>query len=230
MHTLEFKNVAGWVKPPPLVYVSPIGISEATRAYREFWVGEAKLTEDGTLVRIDSPIVSAAWEDVFYIEAADRSSGIRVESVGHGFIEDDTVYVKGYLRTNSHDERYIEPVTITPTGSGDITPLGMPNRSIGGGDSLDSVTGFGQRGVLGGFGLNNIGLLVTTWGAFTKLDNSTFTVDDGSGPVKCIVPAGVTLDPAWTYVAVTGISSCEQDGGVLHRLLRVRSAADIVPL
>ncbi|HOM73298.1 MAG TPA: hypothetical protein PLP86_13740, partial [Armatimonadota bacterium] len=69
--------------------------------------------------------------------------------------------------------------------------------------------------------LNNIGLLVRTCGKFTY-------IDDGSGiNLKCIVPDDVTLDENWTFVAVTGISSCEMVGDELHRLLLVRSQSDI---
>jgi len=91
-----------------------------------------------------------------------------------------------------------------------------------------AVGGAGQRGVTGGFGLNNIGLLVRIWGRFIYVDASSFLVDDGGGtPVKCVVPEGVTLDPAWQYVGVTGISSCYKSGDDLMPLLRVRDASDI---
>ena len=192
-------------------------------------VGEAKLIGDGTLVRIDSPIVSAAWDDVFYIEEDDRSSGIRVESVAHGFTEGDAVYVKGYLRTNPHDERYIEPVSITPMGSGGVAPLGMNNKWLGGGDFFYDAGPpiSGQRGITGASGLNNIGLLVKTWGEVTYVGADYFTIDDGSDVnVKCLVPAGVTL-PNLGDVSVTGISSCEKGHAELHRVLRIRDQNDI---
>ena len=107
----------------------------------------------------------------------------------------------------------------------------MTNRSVGGGDFLDSITGFGQRGITGGFGLNNIGLLVTTWGEVSSVGADSFIIDDGSGvDVRCVVPAGVTLPGVDNYVAVTGASSCEKVGDDLYRLLRVREQDDIVVL
>ena len=63
----------------------------------------------------------------------------------------------------------------------------------------------GQQGIIGAFGLNNTGLLVRTWGRI------------------------VERDPTWSYVGVTGISSCEKDGTELHSVLRVRTQSDIVP-
>jgi hypothetical protein len=115
-------------------------------------------------------------------------------------------------------------------------PLGLSNRSLGGGD-LGYSAGppkLGQQGVKFGAGLNNIGLLVTVWGRVTEIEDAQpstwFKIDDGSGtPVKCIAPQGVTIDPAWQYVVVTGISSCERIGSGLHRVLRARKPGDIMP-
>jgi len=47
---------------------------------------------------------------------------------------------------------------------------------------------------------------------FGYINQSTFTIDDGSGSVKCVVSAGVTIDPNWRFVEVTGISSREKVG------------------
>ncbi len=107
------------------------------------------------------------------------------------------------------------------------TPMGATNSSLGGGGS--SAGSNGQQGVYGGSGLNNIGLLMTTWGIYSKTGAQTFTVDDGSGaPVTCVVPSSVTLGAGWKFVAVTGISSCQVVGEQVQRLLRVRTSADIV--
>ena len=93
---------------------------------------------------------------------------------------------------------------------------------------LDSITGFGQRGITGAYGLNNVGLLIKTWGEVTSVGANEFTIDDGSDvDVKCIVPAGVTLPNPGDLVFVTGISSCERVGDDLHRLLRIRNQDDI---
>ena len=61
-------------------------------------------------------------------------------------------------------------------------------------------------------GLNNIGMLVRVCGKLTYIDANNFTLDDGSGiAVHCVTPTGVTVNPLWQYVAVTGISSCERE-------------------
>lgn len=57
-------------------------------------------------------------------------------------------------------------------------PLAMTNAAIGGG-MLNQYT----PGVEGGAGLNNIGLLIKTWGKVTFVDatNKVFYIDDGTG-------------------------------------------------
>jgi hypothetical protein len=116
----------------------------------------------------------------------------------------------------------------------------MPVRNLGGGDWLyDTATGAGQNGVDGGFGLNNIGLLVTVTGKVVTAASDAFYVEDGStalagsAPVrlyaKVICPPGTTVPAAGSMVNVTGISSCEKQNGTLHRVLKLRSENDIRP-
>ena len=201
-------------------------------------ISEAKLLPNDTPVTVSAAIVSAAWTDVFYIEADDRSSGIRVEKAAHGLTDDNVrADVAGILKTNSDGERYIHASTADPAGSGSVEPLGMVNQSLGGGDLLDPITGIGQLGVKDGKGVNNIGLLVQIWGRVTEIESvvppalpTWFKIDDGSGVnVKCVVPDDVTIDPDWDYVVVTGASSCEKTGDDLYRLIRVREDSDITP-
>jgi len=83
----------------------------------------------------------------------------------------------------------------------------MSGKALGGGDWSVVGTG-GQRGISNARGLNNIGLLVRTWGQFHLIDATTFTVDDGVGlSVRCTVPSGTFLSSTWQNVVVTGISS-----------------------
>ena len=203
-------------------------------------INEAKRLPNDTPVTISAAIVSAAWTDVFYIEADDRSSGIRVEKAAHGLTDDNVrADVVGIMKTNSDGERYVQASTAEPAGSGSIRPLGMVNRSLGGGDFAydPGPPQIGQQGVTGGAGLNNIGLLVQIWGRVTEIESveppdvpTWFKIDDGSGvSVKCVVPNGVTIDEDWEYVVVTGASSCEKIGDDLYRLIRVREDSDITP-
>lgn len=50
-------------------------------------------------------------------------------------------------------------------------------------------------------------------------------IDDGSDvDLKCMWSSEVTIDPDWTYVFLTGISSCEKSGEQLSRLVLIVSA------
>lgn len=203
----------------------------STAPYRIEEIGQARAIPDGTEIELSSKPVSAVFDNAFYIEEPERTGGIRV-------ISSDPVQ-PGDLATMvarvafDGPERALQPVSLL-LQSGDASnipnALGLPVRSLGGGNYhfATSPESRGQPGITGAFGLNNIGLLVRVSGAFTYIDADTFLIDDGSGAsVKCIVPDGVSVDPGWTFVGVTGISSCEASGGELHRVLLLRNGNDI---
>jgi hypothetical protein len=192
-------------------------------------VAQAKAQPDGVVTAVAAKPVSAVFSDGFYLEESNRSSGIQVAGVWPGIALGTTATVTGTLGTAPNGERFIQPSFVAPVGSAAVPPVGLKNVALGGGNwFFTSATGTGQQGIAGASGLNNIGLLIRTWGAFHMVDASTFTLDDGGGvSVKCVVPASVTLDPNWRYVGVTGISSCYKEGIDLKRLLRVRSLEDI---
>lgn len=117
-------------------------------------------------------------------------------------------------------------------------PLALSQRAIGGGQ-LNQYT----PGVEGGIGLNNIGLLVKTWGKVTFVDdtNKIFYINDGSnlnddsGNVGLRVSydnlaTGNTINaPALnSYVSVVGISSTFADSSnKIRPNLKPRSQTDI---
>jgi len=139
--------------------------------------------------------------------------------------------VTGNTNTNPAGERYIEAATALENGSGTVEPLGLNNLGTGGGDWFyDESTGAGQRGVLGGTGLNNIGLLVRTWGKITYVGADDFYIEDGSGADDGSGHPGVRVlgrppvdpgaDPVGKWVRVEGVSSCYKTETGLHRLIR----------
>jgi hypothetical protein len=193
-------------------------------------IGTAKCVTEGLPACVAGAPITAAWTDSFYVQADNSSSGIRVQKASHGLSQGQRAYVAGIVKTNADGERYIDASDCWWTATGPAFAVCSAGRSIGGGDYIDPVTRWGQQGVAGGVGLNNIGLLVRVSGAFRYVDAQTFLIDDGSpSAVKCVVPGGVVLDPAWRSVTVTGISSCEKIGATLSRVLRLRSQADIIP-
>jgi len=107
-------------------------------------------------------------------------------------------------------------------GAGDIKPLLMQTKSIGGSDFyyVDNPLS-GQQGVAGGVGLNNIGLLIRTWGIVVDRNPSAspawYLLDDGSGVrVKVIVPQDGSVPDLNTFIAVTGASSCYKQNNLLY--------------
>lgn len=190
-------------------------------------LAEAKLLPDGVILCVDGAVVSAKWNDFLYMEADDRSSGIRVDKTAHGLSDKIRVNVEGTIRTNADGERYIQAASLAPAGSKSVAPVLLVNRSLGGGDcNYDEGTGAGQRGVKGGSGLNNIGLFVCTTGRVTYSEYYSFfylddgsALDDGSGyrGVKVVMPSYVY---AGQHVRVVGTSSCYKVGDDLFPMVR----------
>ena len=170
-------------------------------------VADAKNAPDGSAAAFTG-VVTAAFDGYFYVESIDRTSGIRVSQANHGLTPGQAVTVAGYVHTLSTGERFVLAATVDANGAAEVAPLGMTNKAIGGGGA------FGQQGVADAAGLNNIGLLVKTTGSVVSTQSGSFGIDDGSGlSVKVIG----SVPPGATYVAVTGISSCEKSGGSLSR-------------
>lgn len=196
---------------------------------------EAKALDNETLLALDGNIVSANYTDHFYIEDSDRLSGIRVDASSPE--EGRSVSVAGKLDTVG-GERVLTEATVFP---GDLPgaprPLLMLNRTLGGGDLNDMA-----RGVTGGFGINNIGLLVRATGRVTHADVGFCYIDDGSGiqdgAVYDVVSTytGVKLDTTKLtilpvedqYILVIGISGVEMVNTDFIRVLKPRRDADIV--
>ena len=168
-------------------------------------------------------IVTAVFQGMFYAESPDRLSGMLVVS-NDSVQEGDVVTVRGTMSLLA-GERRVLATSVTVDGSAQVPgPLGLSNLALGGGP-----IGPFTPGITGASGLNNVGLLVRTWGYVISADADHFHIDDGSGVnVKCLVPAGVTLPGVNDCVSVTGISSCETVGEETYRLLRFRSQEDIV--
>ena len=197
-------------------------------------ISAAKLTRDSQQVLVSDAIVTAVPGQVgaYYVERHDRTAGIRVESPDSASMG-DTVTVIGGIATNTNGERAIKNASILTAAPGtEERPLGMSCASVGGSDFL-GLYGIGQRGVAGGVGPNNIGLLVKTWGRISKVETApgvySWFINDGSlaGPGLKLDMTGLSAPAPGSYASVTGISVCEKSGSTLTRLLRPRRQADI---
>lgn len=213
---------------------------------------------DGVAVRLAGKIVTQSESGSFYMQEPDRSSGIRVLYTGAPPAAESIVGVDGTLTAlPDTGELAISGHAVHADGStASALPLAMIGMAVAGGPVSRTFTVDGatytmltQAGVWGwGYmiaadgkpkrtwmpasGLSNIGLLVRTFGKVKSVDEAThsFVLDDGSDvDVRCVLPDDVNIDPSWTYVSITGVSSCEAAGQELGRLIRVRTQSDIRP-
>jgi len=180
-------------------------------------LGEAKSLADGGRARLSGRVVTfgdPGHEGAFYIEELDRFAGIRVEG-GLLPAEGDMVSASGVMSTVGGERALVGADVLTLSSSNPLPPpLGMANRNLGGG-----AFGLYVPGVTGAAGLNNIGLLVTTWGKVTQIGDGYLYIDDGSNLCDGTftgeeenIGVRVVCDPqgyeSGDYLVVTGISSC----------------------
>lgn len=212
----------------------------------EYWeTADVKSASDGADVMLNGVVVTASLNDCYYVETTDRIMGVRV---GKPTSNDDLspswlVNVTGKCQTNADGERCITSAAINQIRYGyQLKPLGVNNHNIGNGP-----LGY-QGGVYGWIiildaekkphrvwgpksGLNNIGLLIKTWGKVTNKEQGTtttwFTIDDGSDlDIKCICSSGVSVNVGES-VRVTGVVSCEKVGDELRPVIRLRGSYDL---
>jgi hypothetical protein len=190
-------------------------------------IGAAKKLANGVRVAIVGG-ATAKFADGSYVEALDRSSGIKV--IPNLPNENTQVQVSGILRTSETGERYVEATAVTSPGAHTTRPLGMDIRALHGGNFFfDEATGAGQRGMTGGAGLNMVGLLSSALGKVTSRSAERFVLEDGGGKVVSVVlPSGVTAPEIGAWVRVTGIVSMEKTGENTFPILRPRRAGDIL--
>lgn len=176
-------------------------------------IGRLKQNEDGDACAgcYRCVVTYASFPDFFYVQEEDRSAGIRVEKAAHGQTVGTRITLLGTMMTNSYDERYIELAAVCPAGTGSAAPLTMVGRAVGGGDLYPwrFPYGGGQRGITEAFGLNNIGLLIRTWGRVTEASTGGFRIDIGGGQIAEVVAREpLTVPEVGSLVMVTGVCSC----------------------
>ncbi len=229
---------------------------------------EVKGLRDGEWVELgctEGLVVTAVFPEAFYVERPDRTVGIRVSKKG-SVVPGMQVAITGQVATTPWLERYISATAVQVCSNELVTiePLGVTTKSLGGGAFMyDLLTGVGQRATqayqwikqgsnfvrsqvpIDVPGLNNIGLLVRTWGkvVWSDPDTSTFYLDSSGGfddyrfpdPANNQPPGVRVTMPSWgmpvpsvgSIVSVTGISTCYTEGGYVFRKLRARSEADV---
>lgn len=197
-----------------------------------------KLAPEGQTVYLTSRgamVTTARFDEMpaYYVEKSDRTSGIQCR--GESLLTTGQAGVIYGEITTLEGERILTNAAVVP---GSLSTATVPSASVMGNFAIGGGAFGLQEGIASAFGLNNIGLLVQTFGRVQEIESVTppvlptwFKIDDGSGVnLKCVVPSGAMIDEDWDYVVVTGISSCEKVGEELRRLLRVRTQDDIVLL
>lgn len=195
-------------------------------------VGSAKAMPAGEIL-VGRAVVTRRHEaDLrFYMETADRSSGLAVQGAlpwrgetlsvyGTTSLTEDGEVVLNAMHVMRHPD---EP---TPR------PLAMNTVSVGGETQRGE-----QVGCTGCLGPNNVGLDVRIWGTVTEVapDGTWMTVDDGAGRDSGMGSAGVKVWPSWplsgyypgSQVIVTGSSSISAAGGMHYPMIRVAEPDDI---
>lgn len=193
-----------------------------------------KLNADDAPVAMRNMRVTAAFADSFYVQDEHRSCGIGVVWAGakpalgdHANVTGRMMTVDGERMVSASEVTWTDPDALVPV------PVGMSCSSLGG-DHLAYNVGpppTGQQGIAGKLGLNNIGLLVKTWGRVLSVDASPtpafFTMTDGFGEVLVELVAGVGVPSVDDRVGITGISSCYAVGDDLHSRIKLRMPADL---
>ena len=190
--------------------------------------GAQKLV-DGITVEISDVVVTAVFPEAFYIQNTDRTAGIKVLMSNAPVSEGELISISGVISTSNGERQIVQPnITISfDVASIAMGALGMSNRHLGGGPIGDLANGVDK-----GVGLNNIGLLVRTWGNVTSVVAGTdprIIIDDGSGVgVTVLVGSGTSLPAVGSTVTVTGISTIDQDAsGNRNRAIRIRRSSDL---
>lgn len=191
-------------------------------------LGRSKALSDNQTVQLPAVAVTAVFPDGIYVEATDRSSGIRV-STTKVLDEGAQVTVEGSLRTDTNGEKYVQATGVTVTGAYPLDPVSTTVRSLYCGDFyFDAAAGSGQRGMAGGAGLNMVGLYVRALGRVRTIETASFLLDDGFGrSVRTLLPADGQMPDLDSIVAVTGILTTEKTAGELYPVLRPRRKEDI---
>jgi hypothetical protein len=191
---------------------------------------------DGSYVNVEG-VVTCVLATCFYIESADRSSGIRVNADVNYYVKrGDIAQVQGILGVTD-GERAISPsMPVIVHGSTTIPRvIGMRNRDLGGGDASPD-----NLGVTDGRGALNVGLLVKTTGTVSYSGTGYFYLHDGSNGSEGPLDDGShnlgvrittnTVVPVGTRVEVTGISSTDTYNVPGHNIPTImpRDVTDIV--
>ena len=215
-------------------------------------IGQARQAADGSRVFAQGKVAATGWSDLkspsffirrIYVEEPNRSAGVMVKHY-RTFLGDpvrgNVLDVSGVMATED-GQRVIENATLSwpnsPSGTA-VKPLYARNDSIGG-----APFGSYVPGIAGCTGLNNSGLLMSTFGRVVSAGAGYFVIDDGSRGFACGKSATnglavstadslgtITMPPQGSYVSVTGLSGVFSSNTLYYPIIRLRSSSDVVQI
>jgi len=186
-------------------------------------VAAVKQLASGTIVALSGKVVTAAFNTFYYVQESNRSSGIKVISnagpaVGHLVDIVGTVsIVDGERQINAG-----QSTAMGVAGDDALKPLGIRGDWLGGGP-LNAQT----PGITGARGLNNIGLLVATWGNVVSTGSNYFYIQCTDAITVKVKSGSLTQPPVGKMVRIMGISTCDVVAGGVCRAIMPRQQSDI---
>ncbi|MEI6914772.1 MAG: PQQ-binding-like beta-propeller repeat protein, partial [Armatimonadota bacterium] len=202
-------------------------------------VGQAKQASDGIAVYLTNKIVTAVFNDSFYIQEPNRSAAIKVIPTNSTMpAEGDTISLAGSL-INDNGEKSVRMTTMLVQQHGEAAKsIFMLISNLGGSAPSQSIPG-----VTGGNGVNTIGMLAEISGRVLSVSGGSWLMDDGSPAVDPLgvtgvristfeLRAGQVIEPpaVGDFVRVIGIVTMESSGSGYRRVLRPRTQADVVTM
>ena len=228
-----------------MIGMPPISISEA----KKLPINPASGMTD--IFMLENKVVTAdlqTSQGLVYLEEPNRSAGIGVmvpDQNGPGPIPvGSRVSVVGCLSLLDGTELIMEPMDGVITPGIPVAPLLMNNKSTGGGALGNQPAVFNTPDSKQAAGLNNVGMLVRTYGKVTGLGQLTIGgltydvawIDDGGGltdgfnawpGIAVLKPLDWQGDPPSGYLAATGVlRAIPNPNGSPVRLLVPRSRSD----
>lgn len=228
-----------------MIGVPPISIAEAKKLPIDPEIG---MTE---ILMLENKVVTADLQTslgLVYMEELNRSAGIGVMVPAQGGPDPipvgSRVCVVGRLGLLDGAELIMLPMDGVINPGTPIAPLSMNNKFTGGGAFGNQPAVFNAPDSKQAAGVNNVGMLVRTWGKVTGFGQLTIGglaydvawIDDGSGladgfnewpGIAVLKPLDWRGDPPSGYVAATGVlRAIPNPYGNPVRLLVPRSQSD----
>lgn len=170
-------------------------------------VVEAKAKDDEQSFNIGGPIVTRVYDDFFYLEDYDRTSGIRVNYSGKMPFEGTTPIINGTIRTVDGERVIIA-------------------NSVSAGEPMTIPQPLAMNGKTPNIGLSPVGLLVRIASRVTNSETGSFTLCDGYAQGVNVLTYGIDSPANGSFMAVTGALGKDSNG---NPVLHVNSSADIAP-